>query len=190
MYRTKEGKYYHIHGSLEATTTLNMIGLPGHRPDLDNYNEIIKVHLSLKGLIQVIGSAVGQFTVPELEEMNTKNRQAGIEVLKHQDFLKTPHGRETLKTPLWQLKPLESTTPSVPFPPHTSDPPQILGGIKVLELCRIIAGPAITRILAEYGADVLKITSPNLSDVPFFQVDGYVISVNLTLVIWENAPQS
>lgn len=27
------------------------------------------------------------------------------------------------------------------------------------------------RILAEYGADVLKITSPNLSDVPFFQVD-------------------
>lgn len=30
----------------------------------------------------------------------------------------------------------------------------------------------IARILAEYGADVLKITSPNLSDVPFFQVDG------------------
>jgi hypothetical protein len=45
MYRTKEGKYYHIHGSLEATTTLNMIGLPGHRPDLTDYNEIIKVPL-------------------------------------------------------------------------------------------------------------------------------------------------
>jgi hypothetical protein len=45
MYRTKEGKYYHIHGSLEATTTLNMIGLPGHRPDLDDYDEIIKVSL-------------------------------------------------------------------------------------------------------------------------------------------------
>lgn len=39
-------------------------------------------------------------------------------------------------------------------------------------MCRIIAGPTVTRILAEYGADVLKITSPNLSDVPFFQVDG------------------
>jgi crotonobetainyl-CoA:carnitine CoA-transferase CaiB-like acyl-CoA transferase len=42
----------------------------------------------------------------------------------------------------------------------------------VLELCRIIAGPAIGRTLAEYGATVLKITSPNLPDVPFFQVDG------------------
>ena len=44
MYKTKEGKYYHIHGSLEATTTLNMIGLPGHRPDLTEYNDIVKVY--------------------------------------------------------------------------------------------------------------------------------------------------
>jgi hypothetical protein len=44
MYKTKEEKYYHIHGSLEATTTLNMIGLPGHRPDLTEYNDIVKVY--------------------------------------------------------------------------------------------------------------------------------------------------
>ena len=42
----------------------------------------------------------------------------------------------------------------------------------MLELCRIIAGPTIARILGEYGADVLKVTGPGLSDVPFFQVDG------------------
>jgi CoA-transferase family III len=50
--------------------------------------------------------------------------------------------------------------------------PRPLGGIKVLELCRIIAGPTIGRILGEYGADVLKVTGPGLSNVPFFQVDG------------------
>ena len=49
--------------------------------------------------------------------------------------------------------------------------PRPLAGIKVIELCRVIAGPVIGRTLAEYGADVLKVTAPNLSDVPFFQVD-------------------
>ncbi|KAG5990447.1 hypothetical protein E4U43_004286 [Claviceps pusilla] len=44
--------------------------------------------------------------------------------------------------------------------------------IKVPDLCRIIAGPIIARILGEYGAEFLKVTSPHLSDVPFFQVDG------------------
>jgi crotonobetainyl-CoA:carnitine CoA-transferase CaiB-like acyl-CoA transferase len=72
--------------------------------------------------------------------------------------------------PPWTMKQLEDSTPKCPFQP--SNDKRVLSGIRVLELCRIIAGPAITRILAEYGADVLKITSPHLSDVPFFQVDG------------------
>lgn len=65
---------------------------------------------------------------------------------------------------------METSSPKCPFPETANRRP--LSGIKILELCRIIAGPTITRVLAEYGADVLKITSPNLSDVPFFQVDG------------------
>jgi crotonobetainyl-CoA:carnitine CoA-transferase CaiB-like acyl-CoA transferase len=65
------------------------------------------------------------------------------------------------------------STPPVPLPlPSSSGSHRILEGIKVLELCRIIAGPTIGRILAEYGANVLKVTGPGLSDVPFFQVDG------------------
>jgi hypothetical protein len=110
--------------------------------------------------------------------MNARHRQAGVEALTHEEFLKTPHGQETNKAALWQLKPLECLTPPTPFTSCYSNPPQILEGIKVLELCRIIAGPTITRILAEYGAQVLKITSPNLSDVPFFQVDGYMPELN------------
>ena len=89
--------------------------------------------------------------------------------------MNTPHGKEAEKSPLWLLEPLERVTPPVPFSASNTSPPQILSGIKVLDLTRIIAGPTITRILAEYGAEVLKITSPNLSDVPFFQVDGYFL---------------
>lgn len=73
--------------------------------------------------------------------------------------------------PPWDVSRLEWISPPAPFPGSTNGG-RLLEGVRVLELCRIIAGPTIGRILAEYGADVMKITSPNLSDVPFFQVDG------------------
>ncbi|KAJ6151512.1 hypothetical protein N7470_007109 [Penicillium chermesinum] len=150
LYKTKNpNEFYHIHGSLEATTTLNMIGLEGHRPDLTDYEDII----------QVIESHVQQYTVAELEEMNKARRQAGVPALKYEDFLQTPHGKLNVEQPPWKVQQLLGNTPAVKFPEG-----------KVM--CRIIAGPTVTRILAEYGADVLKITSPNLPDVPFFQVDG------------------
>ncbi|KAJ5084625.1 CoA-transferase family III [Penicillium alfredii] len=163
LYKTKNpGEFFHIHGSLEATSTFNMIGLEGHRPDLTDYEEVIKV----------IESRVQKYSAAELEEMNKERRQAGVTALKHEDFIKTPHGRLNVEEPAWKVTRLPGDLPPTPFPTNRSGSTKILEGVKVLELCRIIAGPTITRILAEYGADVLKITSPHLSDVPFFQVDG------------------
>ncbi|RHZ56914.1 CAIB/BAIF family enzyme [Aspergillus thermomutatus] len=163
LYRTKnKGEFFHIHGSLEATTTLNMIGLEGHRPDLTDYEEIIRV----------IESHVQRYSAAELEEMNKERRQAGVTAFKYEDFINTPHGRLNVQEPPWKVKRLTGDLPPTPFPASRSESRKILEGVKVLELCRIIAGPTVARILTEYGADVLKITSPNLSDVPFFQVDG------------------
>ena len=82
LYQTKNpGEFFHIHGSLEATTTLNMLGLDGHRPDLTDYEEIIKT----------IEHEVQKYTAAELEDMNRERRQAGVTAFKHEDFVKTPH---------------------------------------------------------------------------------------------------
>lgn len=82
LYKTKnEGEFFHIHGSLEATTTLNMIGLEGHRPDLTDYEDVIKV----------IEDKVQKYSAAELEDMNRDRRQAGVTAFKHEDFIKTPH---------------------------------------------------------------------------------------------------
>jgi len=165
LFETKDrGRYYHIHGSLEATTTLKMLGLPAFRPDLTDYRQCI----------DTIARVVKRFTVAELEELNIRHRQAGIEALKWEKFKKTTHGQALCSTPPFTVTSLERTTPPVPFPrtnQRSGTNPQVLQGIKVLELCRVIAGPTIGRSLAAHGAQVLKVTSDRLPDVPFFQLD-------------------
>lgn len=172
LYKTKDNGFYHIHGSLAASPALEMIGLPSHREEFtdEDYHQIL----------EYIGDAVAKFTVEELEELNNERKLAGIYAIKEDEFLASAHGQALQKQPYWQVDSIETTTPPAPFPesfpinPESNDRPQILSGIRILELCRIIAGPTVTRILAEYGAEVLKITAPTSPDVPFFQVDGNV----------------
>jgi len=142
-----------------------MIGLPAFRPDLTDYRECI----------DTIETRVRRFTVAELEAMNHSARQAGSPVLQTSEFLSTPHGKVVASLPPFTLFPVERDTAPVPFTSQTISPAggpiQCLKGIRVLELCRVIAGPTIGRSLAAHGAQVLKVTSPHLPDVPFFQVD-------------------
>jgi hypothetical protein len=136
LYETKNpGEYFHLHGSLEATKALNMVGLEGHRPDLKDYHEIIKT----------IEGHVKQFTAEELEEMNGNIKQAGVTCLKWDEFQATPHGQELLQQPPWRLETLENDSPPVTFPCVQSAAPkaQILSGVRVLEMCRVIAGPGM-----------------------------------------------
>ncbi len=57
--------------------------------------------------------------------------------------------------------------PAKPLPP--GDRP--LDGIRALDLTRIIAGPMIGRTLAEHGAEVLRIASPNLPFIAPLVID-------------------
>ena len=45
-----------------------------------------------------------------------------------------------------------------------SSPQRPLAGLKVVDLTRVIAAPTITRSLAEMGASVMRVTSPNVTD--------------------------
>ena len=46
-----------------------------------------------------------------------------------------------------------------------------LSGVRVLDLTRVLAGPTCARTLAQYGADTMVISSPNLPSVPHFVTD-------------------
>lgn len=82
LYKTATpGEYYHIHGSLEASTTLGFLGLEPFRPDLETHEQIV----------EAIETAVEKYTPEQLEALNAQHRQAGVQALKHEQFLKTQH---------------------------------------------------------------------------------------------------
>ncbi|KAK7951726.1 uncharacterized protein PG986_007454 [Apiospora aurea] len=160
------GQYYHIHGSLEASTTLRMLGLPPFLTGSHDYRQCIAM----------IENVVNRLSIEDLEHKNHKYRQAGVPALTKDQFRRTAHGQALAGIAPFTVHSLDAPSRPVPFPDcdpqhSASGPVQCLAGIRVLELCRIIAGPTIGRSLAAHGASVLKVTSAKLPDVPFFQLD-------------------
>ncbi|KAI1752485.1 CoA-transferase family III domain-containing protein [Xylaria castorea] len=164
IYKTKDGRSYHIHGSMNPDPTLTALGLPLFGKEDDTYDSVV----------ETIQAKVSQLDSAEVDElMNEQYKQAGTIAWTSEEYFASEHGQANGHIGLYELSKTGSQ-PASWWPTDNSYPPspkRPLAGLKVVDLCRVIAGPTIGRSLAEMGASVMRITSPLVTDLSALHQD-------------------
>ena len=166
IYRTKDGRFYHCHGSMNPEPTLTALGLPLMGDEGDTYETAM----------QRVQDKVGQIESGELDErMNGEYRQAGTVAWTKEEYFESPHGKEAGKVGLYEIQRAEGYEQQKGWWKESDSLPSSvkrpLAGLKVVDLTRVIAAPSITRGLAQMGASVMRVTSPKVTDMSTLHAD-------------------
>lgn len=152
VYKTKDGRWYHLHGSMNAEPTMKMMGVK----DSD---------VSPEEAIKIYADKVSQWESSEIERVaNEQYKQAGVVCQTPDEFFFSEHGKIMAQEPLW-------STAALPAPrkawPQTEDQKgyKHLAGIRIIDFSRVIAGPAVSKVLSVLGADVLRVSCDRLPEL-------------------------
>lgn len=117
---------------------------------------------------------ISQIESEELQALETdKYRQAGTICYSTDEYKASDHGKANAHVGLFEIHEHPNSVQQPSWWP-TSEETSVsrpLAGLKVVDLTRIIAGPAVSRGLAELGASVIRITAAHLPDLSALHVD-------------------
>ncbi|EFW99724.1 caib baif family enzyme [Grosmannia clavigera kw1407] len=158
QYKTKDGRYYHVHGSMNATVIMDMF-------------KIAEQDVTLEEAKQIYADKVAQYDAEELDQLeNEVYRQAGTICYTPEEFFATEHGKIAAQEPIASIKELPAPQKAWPSPAAGSEF-RPLHGIRVVDMSRAVAAPMVSKILAALGADVIKVSCPSLPDTGIAMVD-------------------
>lgn len=145
---TRDGRYFLPH-----------MGLP-HLAE-----RVMKV-LDCEYELESVVAAVARWDGLELENAIAEAKACGAMVRTAEEWAAHPHGQALAARPVIEIEKIGDSDPE-PLP-ESARP---LGGVRALDLTRILAGPTCARTLAEHGADVLMVTAPHLPQAQRFVMD-------------------
>ena len=148
IYRSKDGRWVLPHFGLNHLRD-RMLSLLEAFPDQSS-----------------ISKAVLKWDAIDLENAIAELNLCGGMVRDNSEWLAEPHGKVLSKKPVIEIIKIGESDPE-PIPSSIRP----LGGVRVLDLTRILAGPIAARTLAEHGADVLMVTAQSLPQVHAYVAD-------------------
>lgn len=115
-----------------------------------------------------VTAAVAARAAHEIQDAVLAEGGAAAAMRAPADWAAHPQGQALAAEPLVDFR-----TPGPSAPAELPDSPRPLGGVRVLELTHVIAGPVAGRVLAAYGADVLHVGAAHLpSQLPLWLDTG------------------
>lgn len=120
--------------------------------------------LGCDGTPEAVADAVLGWRGEELESALAASDALGFVVRSPEEWSMHPQGLAVAELPL-----LESVT--VGGRGRSVGPGRGAAGRRVLDLTRVLAGPVATRTLAAWGAEVLRLDSPRLPEIPAQALD-------------------
>lgn len=140
--------------------------MPADGEPIDTYDAVV----------ERFAKVVGQYNWKDLDELlNEKHRQSGVIAWSSDEYFASEQGKAVQNIGLYEINQAGNTSQPASWWPENEalplSPQRPLAGLRVVDLSRIIAGPAISRGLAELGASVMRVTSPNVTDMSVLHQD-------------------
>lgn len=187
IWKLKTGRRQHVRvdmkAALNSITGLNNIYQCGHHVDTGFQNEptigfyptldskwifVLGLFPSLRdGLLTLlncahnkttIGESIAKWNAQELEDVLAEHDLSGGMLRTQEEWRSHPQGKALNDLPVVDIIKMGKSEPEL----NINDNKRPLSGIRVVDLTRVLAGPMASRLLAEQGANVMHISSPNL----------------------------